>query len=269
MKTIWINDTAYQRTNYLIRKGANFVAQDTSSSQMIKTPENAFLYSQKIIPRRYLYLFKEIKDHASLQIEQQKINLSTEGIKARYFLFKNVNLAPGECLEFQNVIQYDINKAYYTIARNLGIISTEYYEKYINLPKHLRLVLIGGLATKKIIKNYENGILTTREIKEDENLRKAFIKIVVETDKILLSIAKALSNEFLVYWVDGITLIDTPKAKEVIEYYSALNNIEFSIEKLKFVRFQNEETLKAYIHNYKKEKVLINRKEYNGHFNAD
>lgn len=246
---IWIRSNANSRVHFFNEIHQEFKLQETSATQMISTPEKKYIYSANLLSRKYLYLFKEIKTHVLSQLEQYDQDLQIpEGMKPLYFHFRDFDIEPGEVLMFKDVVQYDINKAYYTIARNMGLISEEYYQKYIDLPKQIRLVLIGAMATKKRIKEFREGKLISQETKEDKILRMAFKKIVFETDKILLQMSKALKNEFLMYWVDGIICKNTKKVKNIVEYYSKLNKIEFSKDQLNFVEVKNEERIKVNVH---------------------
>lgn len=257
------NQSAYKRQKYLENMGANFLLSETGSSQLLVHRNLKYFYANSIIKRKYMYLFQDIKRHVKSQLEKHDIDLSeVENSKPLYFKFRDINLEAGEVVQFDNVCQYDVNKAYYTVARNMNIISEEYYKKYLALPKHLRLILIGALATKKTIKTFENGKLVEKTLKEDAVLRAVFKKIVLHTDKVLLQISKAIGEDFLYYWVDGITTKDSKKVEQVVSYYSKKYELDFSFDKLIFVRFEQRDTLTAVVNTGSKEKILMNRKVY-------
>lgn len=259
----WIPQTAASRKKFLIEKARTFELQETGSSQTIKYQNSTFFYSSSIIPRRYLYLFQDIKRHVSKRLLEIKDVPDLTQIKPFYFNFSTLTLEPGECVTYSQVAQYDINKAYYTAAKNLGYISEEYYQKYINLPKQIRLILIGALATKKIKVLYAAGQKQEPETIEDKNLRAVFKHLVVHVDKVLLEVSQALKDDFLFYWVDGVCTQDTKKAHDIIAYYSNKYKLDFSYEKLKFVEFQQHETLKAIVNTGNKIKEFQNRKIQN------
>jgi len=256
----WIPQTAKSRKDFLIKQEKTFELHETGSSQTIKFKNSTYFYSSSIIPRRYLYLFQDIKKHVSKRILTKKDIPDISQIKPFYFKFNSMTLEPGECITFDQVAQYDINKAYYTAALNLGYISQEYYDKYINLPKQIRLILIGALATKKIKVLYAAGEKQEPETIEDKNLRSVFKHLVVHVDKVLMEVSQALKNDFLFYWVDGVCVKDTKQAHDVIAYYSSKYKLDFSYEKLNFVEFQQEETLKAIVNTGTKIKEFQNRK---------
>ena len=199
---IYIPQTAYSRLRLLKKQNKPFQLQETGSSQLIRYNNYRFFYSQSIVKRKYMYLFQDIRKHVLARIMDLDIDLDVDRLKPLYFKFKDVQLEDGQVIEFGNVCQYDVNKAYYTTARNLGIISQEYYKKYLALPKHMRLILIGSLATRKTIRNYQGDLVISREVKEDEILRSVFKRIVVDTDKVLLQMSKALKDDFIYYWLD-------------------------------------------------------------------
>jgi len=258
---IHVPQTAFRRLKYLSFINQDFTLAETGSSQLIRYKHYRFFYGASVVKRKHMHLFQDIKKHVKSQIEKNQIEVEPiERLKPLYFKFRELNLEPGECQHFDNVCQYDVNKAYYTVARNMGFISEEYFNKYLSLPKHMRLILIGALATRKTIKTYEKGKLVEKELKEDQELRTVFMRIVIETDKVLLQMSKALKDEFLFYWVDGITVKDTKKAADVVSYYSSRYNLEFSKDPLKFVRMEQREQLTAIVNTGTKEKILMNRK---------
>lgn len=259
---IHIPQTAYSNIKFLKKANQQFELQETGSSQLIRHNNYRYFYSDKIVKRKYMYLFQDIRKHVTERLDDLDIDLDVERLKPLYFKFRDVDLEAGEVLEFRDVCQYDVNKAYYTIARNMGVISEEYYQKYLALPKFMRLILIGSLATRKTIRSYKGSEVIDHRVKEDDTLRSVFKRIVVETDKILLQMSKALNDQFIYYWVDGITVKDTKKAQDIVRYYEAKNNLQFSYEKLKFVRLEQRESLVAVVDTGEKIKELHNRKVF-------
>ena len=70
-------------------------------------------------------------------------------------------------MEFPHILEMDMTKAYYKMARNLDYISEEIYQICLKVPKHIRLRLIGSIATHKVVEKYENKELKDILIIED------------------------------------------------------------------------------------------------------
>ena len=109
----------------------------------------------------------------------------------------------GEVLS--NVVEFDVNKAYYTTAYRMRLIDKEFYDKCMGLPKDTRLRLIGSLATQKRRIEYVKGRPTSyTPPRKDDILRYAWFNIVDYVDQCLKDVANMCGDKFLFYWVDGI-----------------------------------------------------------------
>ena len=136
----------------------------------------------------------------------------------------------GEYLTFENCLEIDINKAYYQALLNMNLLSVETYERFISLPKEIRLALVGSLATRKNTYYYELGELEKHEIKVDKELREVFFCCVDMVDKALKSFKYLQKENFLFYWVDGIYLKDNERIKRDLKIIEARFNFSFSVE---------------------------------------
>ena len=192
---------------------------------------------------------------------------------------QNMVKSSGEFVEFPNILEMDITKAYYKMARNLDYISEEIYHICLKLPKHIRLRLIGSIATHKVVEKYENKELKDIQIIEDLELRDIWFHICYEVGKVMEECAEAIQDYFIFYWVDGIyfqmdkrfTTKNDP-SQQIIKNIFQKNKLEFSINKLNKISLQNYKehlTLKCYKNNevkshfsvpYKKVKLYIDDK---------
>jgi hypothetical protein len=194
------------------QSGEDFTLSYTSRTASIKyiNPNGRnvkLLFSDRFFPFEFFTLIKELKKEFDNYMNSGGIIPDVR--KQEIFYYQKTDsyiLDDDEVIDFDNCCQFDINKAYYTIARNLEYISEAFYEKCLGLEKSLRLALIGSSATKKHIINFKNGEKEAEEIINNPEHTKMYLNIVRICDNILSDFRTLENNDFLFYWVDGIFL---------------------------------------------------------------
>ena len=245
----------------LIKAKKDFEVIHTGSSTTIKYDNKKILYSHFKIHNRFLYLFQEVKKEFLNNIEKNKIDLdfSINSKTILYSYYKTHNKFPeiGEILNFKDCCELDIEKAYYNAAYKLGFISQEFYNKCRELPKTIRLMLLGSIATNKRIEIYKNGEKISSEKKQDENLRAAWFMVCEYVDKCLFEFSEIVHKSFLFYYVDGIffeNYSDYEKDIKEAQFFCELKyGLKFKIEKIdkiEAVRL-NEKTCKISVYKTK------------------
>lgn len=237
--------TATEFIEQLKKLKKDFTVKMTSNSTEVVYNGMKFLYSLTEFQKKHLGLFMKMKSRVTKAIKEKGI-IVPEVRHAKYFDCAQFRpLGKGEHLTYNNVLELDINKAYYRVLYNLGYIEEDFYLECINLPKKIRLALVGSLATQKSIFNYEKGILIEPEdgnyVTKNEVLRKVFFQLVSEVDEALTVFQKLAGENFIFYWVDGIYL----KEYETLNFDKKIlenkYNIEFSIEKINRVVVYNRD----------------------------
>ena len=233
--------TATQFIEQLKKRNKDFTVKMTSNSTEVNFNGMKFLYSISEFQKRHLGLFSRMKSKVRKSIKEKGLN-PPKVQRAKYFDCANFRpIAQGEFLTYDNVLELDINKAYYKVLFNLGYIDEDFYNECINLPKKIRLALVGSLATQKSIFHYENGKLKDHELKKDEVLRNVFFQLVSEVDEVLTVFQNMAGENFLFYWVDGIYL----KPYKNIEFNRQMlenkYNLNFSIEPINRVVVYNKD----------------------------
>jgi len=223
----------------------DFTVKMTSNSTEVNYNGMKFLYSLTEFQKRHLGLFQKMKSRVTKSIKEKGIIVPTIQ-HAKYFdcaQFKP--LERGEHFTYNNVLELDINKAYYRVLYNLGYIEEDFYNECINLPKKIRLALVGSLATQKSIFNYVNGEIVEPEdgiyITKNEVLRNVFFQLVSEVDEALTVFQKLAAENFIFYWVDGIYLKEYPNLNFDKKVLENKYNIEFSIEDINRVVVYNRD----------------------------
>ena len=264
----------------------DFIVKTTSSSTSIEYTDKygkckRIFCDGLFLGIKEMILQKKLKKHIKNRNAGKKINYKNQRISYHKFdvSLQNMVKSSGEFVEFPNILEMDITKAYYKMARNLDYISEEIYHICLKLPKHIRLRLIGSIATHKVVEKYENKELKDIQIIEDLELRDIWFHICYEVGKVMEECAEAIQDYFIFYWVDGIyfqmdkrfTTKNDP-SQQIIKNIFQKNKLEFSINKLNKISLQNYKehlTLKCYKNNevkshfsvpYKKVKLYIDDK---------
>lgn len=133
-----------------------------------------------------------------------KSSIAPEGNTAKnvsYFRFKP--LAEGV---HRDVVEIDVNAAYWEIAHRRGIIPRKVYEKGKTVSKRVRLVALGAMATQKRQWEYdpEKGKYIQHPVKFDEKLRSYFFDIAKDLDLTMERVGAY--DDVLFYWVDAFFL---------------------------------------------------------------
>lgn len=189
----------------------------TGSSLAIKTRRGKYVQPAMYIGKQYMHLFRQLKDEVQSRADNFnlfKINYS----QIAYFK----NAAAGEAIDFPAVFQVDLSGAYISSAEVGGYISKDFAEKLRKLPKNIRLVLMGSLATNKIVETWQGDKCLKIEEKGDEFFISVWKNICYNIAEIMQEAANIFPG-FIFYWVDGIYFDAHKKATaaELIDFFDS------------------------------------------------
>ena len=203
----------------LIQAKKDFIEITTSSSKTIIYQDLEVFIAPSYIPKKYMYLFKQIRN----DIKGNKENFidfdPLKNVKdVTYFHRKRSRLNR----DILKAVEFDLNKAYYQEARNKNYISEKYFSRSIEAPKKLRLVLLGSIASMKVTTEYRNGeVFKIHPPEMDDFLRACWFNICFGVGDMLMKIIysnRFLSDRFLFMWVDAIFFeYDTEEEKLYIQ----------------------------------------------------
>jgi hypothetical protein len=119
---------------------------------------------------------------------------------------------------YDNVVEIDLDEAYWKTALILGVISKELYEKGKKgkISKQARLTALGTLAKKTTILKYKGFKLIEDQIVNEPLLENLWYTICKRISDVMTKAQKALGKDFIFYWVDGIYLVDTKKNRDLV-----------------------------------------------------
>ena len=196
-----------------------------------------------------MILQRKLKSEIEKNTKNQEIKFSSSK-KIQFFEFdsslKYMVETSGDYVEIENVLEMDITKAYYQMALNLGYISKKFFDITLKLPKHIRLRLLGSIATKRVIEKWENGNVVEMKIVEDLRMRDIWFEICYNVGKVMKECSEAIQDYFIFYWVDGIYFQQQPHfskeydpTTQIIANIFQKNGLKFTINELEKISLQN------------------------------
>ena len=264
--------------NMLKDTNQDFIVQSTSSTDIIITEKQKRIYnkvSQRFVSKGEMILQKKLKKDIEKKTENQLIIRDPKD-KVKYFRFdksiREMSEMLGEIVSIKNLIEMDITMAYYQVAFNLGYMSKEMLDISKDIPKYMRLRLLGSIASRKMIDTYSGNKLIDTCVKEDQKMRDIYFNIRKKTDEIIIECADAIRDYFIFYWVDGIYFKKDEKIKddllqpsvEIIKYIFEKHNLAYttkSIEKMIIINENKNIYLQLFNNGIKKSEFYVPRND--------
>jgi hypothetical protein len=129
------------------------------------------------------------------------------------------NYEPGT--KISNVIEIDIDEAYWKTAFNLGVIDDELYNEGSkanqNLSKIARLIALGSLAKQEDVYYFKGMRLMKEETKRSELTENIWYSICKKVSDVMSEAEKIANDNFLMFWVDGIYIKNEPDTVDKIK----------------------------------------------------
>lgn len=103
----------------------------------------------------------------------------------------------------EDLLEIDINGAYWETAYILGVISKPIYERGKELDKKVRLAALGSLAKRKDVWKFD-GKKMKREVVRSYQTENIWFAICKRVSDVMQEAVKLIGKDFVFYWVDGI-----------------------------------------------------------------
>lgn len=124
------------------------------------------------------------------------------------------------------LIEFDLDKAYWRSARNLGVITEELYQEGLssNFTKIELLATLGSLAKFKCSRMFDGKKYGRSVIVDDSSeTRHIWDAISFAVDKCMIDCANELGKDFYIYWTDAIFFRNTKenldKVRQIAEFH--------------------------------------------------
>lgn len=203
------NDSNY--LSALVRRKVPHEAQISNLSTMIKTACDKTIISESPMKPQTLGFIRQVKAYA------QKCGKPKVPKREKIDYIKRFECEAGT---HHNMVEIDINHAYWKIALDKGYISQEIYEKGIDtskVDKTDRLIALGSIATVKRQYGFNGYDYQVEDDIVDEVTRSYFFDIANELGRIMCEvIEECVSWLFVFFWVDAVFCVKGAE-KYVIE----------------------------------------------------
>lgn len=175
------------------------------------------LFTNSYVPIEELYFIKQVNDDIKKKVHKE-IKLA-KGLSYDDVDFIGFNSKVKNKI-FKNVVEIDINYAYWESANKLGLLSKNIYERGKGMNKKTRLVSLGRLAKVTDI-YYFDGKKTEFIKTENSNTKKLWVGICTGIDDLMGEIKKDCGGDFIFYWVDAIFVKEPAvnKVKQILSKY--------------------------------------------------
>lgn len=155
-----------------------------------------------------------------------------ENLKFNYF-----NPVPSGV--YKNVVEIDLNGAYWKAAYLLGIIPEEIYKEGLEKEKHLRLAALGSLATHKDVYRFDGEDYFLVPVSEEQRQievrnRSAFFECARYVSGAMFAAMDYAGRQAMFFWVDAI-FADASLKTPLAEFFENNFCFETKVKEIKFV----------------------------------
>jgi hypothetical protein len=177
----------------------NHFLQSTTNSNTLVTDGGKYVFSDTKIPPKNLHLIKEAKK----QIIANAEIMGLKDIKPCYFSLPKIK---GRIERVFDVVEIDINSAYWACAFKHGLINEDLYNKGMSVDKVTRLVMFGAAATTKTTYDFDGESYRFQNQAQNDFGRAAFFYVAKEISNVFKEIFKYIPASCFIYWVDAVFL---------------------------------------------------------------
>lgn len=189
-------------TDHLKRMSVPHTLEIGSNTSYVKIENGGtHLFSDSFMKNKTLSFIKQVKKYAL------STGIPHTGISIADISYVNFFGDTHTDRRYDNLVEIDLNSAYFVAALKLGIISREIFEKAKDIDKMSRLISLGSLAAQYEVYEVDSDGLSSYVGKRvDCTLRSYFFACCKEVDMLLGYIFDQLEDAVLGYWVDAVFL---------------------------------------------------------------
>jgi len=208
------------------RGSSYYIRQGTECVEIVVDEINFFFKKEKRFPLSFLYLFGLVRKEAGeWTMGKTRIELPTEYPSVKY----NFDFKQGR----SKIVGYDLNHAYWRIAKNLGIIRTSTFEKALKPEaKAIRLAALSTMGRSKVYEFYKGGEIFDGKkhiTQEDKLLMDAYKLIRLTCFKMMFDASEILGDDFDCWKTDCIYFRDTEENRKSMSDFFVSNGLTYKL----------------------------------------
>jgi len=190
------------KASQLRRRGRAHTISYTANTTRIEAEGVVYMCSENPLPVKWLHFIKEVRDYATSLDPDKYPKVKHNPGSVAYFRFKNIYQK-----EYRDVMEIDVNGAYWQIALKSGYINDYLYGKGLEAPKKVRLVALGALATRRKVFRYCPQSETYQHLPQQyteaqDRIRSYFFDVAATLGEIMSTVS-GVYNGVLFFWVDA------------------------------------------------------------------
>lgn len=201
----------------------------TNNTTKIECLGTTYLVSDRHLKYKELNFIKRVKRHGEKLGKPRSIYSSSD---ISYF-----KLYHGDDAYYDDVVEMDVNKAYWQLAYNMGYLSEKLYLDGLEVDKMTRLISFGSMATSK--EHYSYDLTTYNFVREEVNrtTRSYFFEIAKQLDVIMCRVANKVGRKnILFYWFDAFFV--KKSAVPYMQYLIEQEGLSLKVQELSSIRFK-------------------------------
>jgi len=191
---IYLDPSHFKRVLEVYQRYPHFTLTMTShSSKFAREGADAVILADNELSYKALGAITQLRK----EVDQRIKNIQLIYGRAGYYAFSS------RLYQSNIFYEYDLNTAYLNCLKELGGISQPLYDKIVQFDKQTRLCVVGSLATKKHIVDYNYAdVIDKREEKNPEHCA-LWNTVVITVDKHMREMFYG-NQSSLFYWVDAL-----------------------------------------------------------------
>lgn len=128
--------------------------------------------------------------------------IDTDYLAKKIFYIDTKDYVEGEIIN--DVVEIDINRAYWETAYLMGVISKSIYVRGLEIDKRVRLACLGTLAKRTEEWVFDGNKFFKRKEKRSYETENIWFAICRRVSDVMQECVKIAGDDFVFYWVDGI-----------------------------------------------------------------
>jgi hypothetical protein len=204
-------DEYIKHKDILVEESMDFKVTTYTMSDRVETPNLKYVFADDHAPLKTRKLISLVRNDVRKMTAGMTISTyKPETIE--YFAY-NAFLADltsaGQAVRVLDIIEIDLNKAYWMEALRLKYLSPSVFFKILAERKTYRLRVLGSIATRKQVSVYEDGErVDIQDEVWNETCRRAYNHIRYNVGQMMREMAMAVGERFLFFWTDALFCIE-------------------------------------------------------------
>jgi hypothetical protein len=219
----WVKTLKEQKASFQVthsKYSTSLILPDGSKVNFIlnKYRDKVFIANKMVL--------KDLKQHPEYEL-----------IKNREHSKKNFHIVNGigSC-SYPEVINIDISSAYATTMFINGLVTEKTFSVLQSLEKHERLPVMGMLAKRSLVYNYEDGECTSTKLSLGEN-RQIFFHLIQKVEDTMQKCKEIAGDNYLFHWVDGVFIKNDIPVTDLQKIERLLSDMGYKYKYEKVINF--------------------------------